>query len=68
MLLKVYLKVISAFRNVRNERGDLNIQYLGIAALSILVIAAVLVVGRLISTKWDALKDTIDTIPNTPIQ
>lgn len=63
MLLKYYLKLRQL---ISNERGDLNIQYLGIAALSVVVLAAVILVGGVISGKWDQLVTTITAIDLTP--
>jgi len=59
MSLKIYLKLQRALSVIRNKRGDLNIQYLGIAALSVLVIAAILAVGITIADKWGDLGDFI---------
>lgn len=49
-----------------NKRGDLNIQYLGIAALSVIVIGAITLVAIAISGKWDELLLAINNIDLTP--
>lgn len=45
-----------------NKRGDMNIQYLGIAAVSVTVLLVVVGVAAVITGKWEVLKTSIETI------
>lgn len=45
-----------------NRRGDFNLQYIGITAITVTALALVVTIGALIKTHWQTIIDGINSI------